>query len=147
MPFRVVEADGLAVCFLVGLSLALCYCCQRLIVEAVESLPDTEFCHIGRPRVRLAVDAKKVVVVVAVVVVACRVAGSFVGRWEGVEQLLLDFASGQTEKGSPLAVQAYGSDVGPSAMASLLESDPAVAVVLFFDEDLAHAAGLPFEVV
>ena len=40
MGSRVVEADGLATCFLVDLLLALYYCCQGRTVEAAESLPD-----------------------------------------------------------------------------------------------------------
>ena len=48
----------------------------------------------GGMTVRLAADAKKVVVVVAVAVVAYRGARSFLGLWEGAEWLLLAFAPG-----------------------------------------------------
>ena len=47
-----------------------------------------------RTTVRLAAGAKKVVVVVAVAVVAYLAARSFLGLWEGAEWLYLEFAPG-----------------------------------------------------
>ena len=71
----------------------------------------------GRPTLHLAVDANKAVVV-AIAVVANRVAGSFLDLWEGVEQLLLERALGETQRLDLVgSVQAFF----PCLMARVLE--------------------------